>query len=265
MALRAHWPEYLIEAAGLGLFMVSAGVFATLLWAPGSPLEGLVADGVPRRALMGVLMGLTAVLIIYSPFGQRSGAHLNPALTLTFWWLGKIASADALFYVLAQTIGGTLGVLAVLLALGPAFADPPVTYVATQVGPHGAIAALAAETAIAFVLMLTVLAVGNSRRFMRATGLCAGLLLVVFITVEAPYSGMSLNPARSLASALPAMLFDRFWVYVAGPLGGMLAAAALWRFVLAAPVTCCKLDHPLHIRCIFRCGYCQHQPDPPQS
>ena len=74
-----------------------------------------MADGVPRRALMGVLMGLTAVLIIYSPFGQRSGAHLNPALTLTFWWLGKIERVDAVFYMLAQTLGGTLGVLAVLL------------------------------------------------------------------------------------------------------------------------------------------------------
>ena len=108
------------------------------------------------------------------------------------------------------------------------------------------------------MLSVLPLAVSNSRRFMRATGLCAGLLLVVFITFEAPYSGMSLNPARSLASALPGLLFDQFWVYVAGPLGGMLAAAALWRFVLTAPVICCKLDHPLHIHCIFRCGYCQH-------
>jgi aquaporin Z len=96
-ALRRHWPEYLMEAAGLGLFMVSAGVCATLLWYPGSPLADAVPDGVGRRAVMGLIMGLTAIAIIYSPWDQQSGAHLNPALTLTFWRLGKVAGWDALF------------------------------------------------------------------------------------------------------------------------------------------------------------------------
>ena len=61
---------------------------------------------------MGAIMGLTAIGLIYSPWGQQSGAHLNPAVTLTFWRLGKVATWDALFYVLAQFAGGALGVLA---------------------------------------------------------------------------------------------------------------------------------------------------------
>jgi Major intrinsic protein len=101
-ALRRHWPEYLMEAAGLGLFMVSAGMFGTLLFHPGSPLFALLPDPLVRQALMGVIMGLTAIALIYSPWGQQSGAHLNPAVTLTFWRLGKVATWGALFYVLAQ-------------------------------------------------------------------------------------------------------------------------------------------------------------------
>jgi len=96
-ALCQHWPEYLIEAAGLGVFMVSAGVFVMLFEQPGSPLHRAIASPDLRRVLIGVAMGLTAVAIIYSPWGRQSGAHLNPAVTLTFLRLGKVAPVDAMF------------------------------------------------------------------------------------------------------------------------------------------------------------------------
>jgi aquaporin Z len=96
--LRKHWPEYLIEACGLGVFIISACLFATLLEHPAAPVHRLVAEPVLRRALMGAAMGLTAITIIYSPWGQRSGAHLNAAVTFTFFRLGKIAPSDAAFY-----------------------------------------------------------------------------------------------------------------------------------------------------------------------
>lgn len=91
-----------MEAWGLGLFMISAGLFGTLLWYPGSPLAELIPDGPMRRALMGVLMGLTAIGIIYSPWGQQSGAHINPAVTLTFWRLGKVGARALGFFVTTE-------------------------------------------------------------------------------------------------------------------------------------------------------------------
>jgi aquaporin Z len=255
-ALRRHWPEYMMEAAELGLFMVSAGLFGTLLFHPSSPVVALVPDPLARRALMGVIMGLTAIGLIYSSWGQQSGAHLNPAVTLTFWRLGKVATWDAAFYVLAQFAGGVLGVLMVLALLGQAFADPPVLYVATMPGPHGLGAALIAEVAISFGLMLTVLLVTNTPRLMRLTGVFAGTLVALYITVEAPVSGMSMNPARTLASALPGSLFDALWIYFAGPVAGMLLAVEAYRLVRRTPdVVCAKLNHHTHRRCIFRCGY----------
>lgn len=246
-----------MEAAGLGLFMVSAGLFATLLEYPGSPAHVAVASPLARRALMGAAMGLTAVALIYSPWGQRSGAHLNPAVTLTFWGLGKVAPWDAAFYLIAQFLGGLAGVLLALAALGERFALPPVSYVVTVPGPAGPEVAFAAETAIAFGLMLTVLVTTNSRRLTRFTGLFAGLLLALYITFEAPLSGMSLNPARTLASALPSRIMAALWVYLLAPLAGMALAALLYRTLSKRrEVACAKLNHHTRRRCIFR--NCRH-------
>jgi aquaporin Z len=160
-ALRRHWPEYLMEAAGLGIFMISAGVLGTVLEYPGSPVQQAIADPFLRRILMGVAMGLTAIGIIYSPWGKQSGAHINPAVTLTFFRLGKIEPWDALFYVAAQFAGGIAGVLLVALALGHSFADPPVTYVTTLPGSGGPAIAFLAEAAISFILMFVVLVTTN--------------------------------------------------------------------------------------------------------
>ena len=102
---RSHWPEYLIEAGAIGTFMVSAAVFAAVLYHPSSPVSGAVSNELGRRGLMGLAMGATAVAIIYSPWGQRSGAHMNPAVTLTFFRLGKVARPDVLGYVMAQFAG----------------------------------------------------------------------------------------------------------------------------------------------------------------
>lgn len=252
-ALRLHWPEYLMEAAALAAFMVSACVFGALLWHPASPLRGVVADGLPRRGLMGLAMALTAVGIIYSPWGQQSGAHMNPAVTLTFLRLGKVAPWDAAWYVLAQFAGGLLGVFAAKAALGQALAHPAVNYVVTRPGVLGAQVAFLAELGIAFVMMATILVVSNSSAE-RYTGLCAAALVAAFIIFEEPLSGMSLNPARTLGSAVPAMSFSALWVYFTAPPAGMLLAAqAFTSLGRARAVHCAKLHHENRRRCIF-CG-----------
>jgi aquaporin Z len=255
-ALRHHWPEYLMEAAGLGLFMISAGLFGTLLFHPASPVAQALPDPLLQRALMGLIMGLTAIGIIYSPWGQQSGAHINPAVTLTFWRLGKVRTWDAIFYFVAQFVGGTLGVLLVLALLGAAFADPPVQYVATVPGPDGTLVALLAEAAIAFGLMLTILFATNTPRLMRLTGVFAGCLVALYITIEAPLSGMSMNPARTVASGLPGNLWQGWWIYFVGPVAGMLLAVDAYRLLRRTPhVLCAKLHHHNNRRCIFHCGY----------
>jgi aquaporin Z len=254
-ALRKHWPEYLIEAWALGTFMVSAAVCTTLLEYPGSPLHAAIPEPGLRRALIGIGMGLTAIGLIQSPWGKRSGAHMNPAVTLAFWRLGKVSGGDALFYILAQCLGGIAGVVMADAVLGQAFFAAPVSSIVTVPGPQGTGRALVAEFAISSVLMWTVLQLSSSRRFASWTAYAAGALVALFIAFEAPLSGMSMNPARSLASALPSGTWISFWIYLAAPVLGMQAAASgflLWRG--RQDVACAKLLHTAGQRCIH-CGY----------
>jgi aquaporin Z len=253
--MRRHWPEYLIEGWGLGMFMISAGVVATLLEYPGSPLHHAIDDATLRRIVGGIAMGVTAMALIYSPWGQRSGAHMNPAVTLTFLRLGKIHRRDALAFMLAQFAGGTVGVLLVAQLVGAAFTSPPVRYVATLPGPSGAAIAFAAEVLISAVLIFAVLLVSNTPRIARYTGIVAGCLVATYLSLEAPFSGMSMNPARSFASAVPGFIWQDFWIYLTAPVLGMLAGAQLFLLVRGAQgAACAKLMHPTDQRCIH-CGY----------
>jgi aquaporin Z len=255
-ALARHWPEYLMEALGLGLYMVSACLVTVAVQHPASPVRGAVSSSFLRRAVVGMAMGLTAVGLIYSPWGQRSGAHLNPAVTLTFWRLGKVAAWDAVFYVLAQFAGGLAGVLVAASLLRQWLADPAVNYAVTRPGLFGAGVAFVAELLISLGLMITVLLMSNVARLAPLTGLAAGALIATYITVEAPLSGMSINPARTLASAVPAAFWMALWVYFTAPLLGMLLAAEGYLHVRGAgTVACAKLDHRNRYRCIFRCAY----------
>jgi aquaporin Z len=253
-ALQQHWPEYLIEAWALGTFMVSAALFTALLEYPVSPVHQLIANGHARRALVGLAMGLTAIALIYSPWGQRSGAHMNPATTLTFLRLGKIQPWDAAFYIGAQFIGGLCGVLLSKLVLRDIIAHPSVSYVTTVPGSAGVGAAFVAEAIMACGMMLTVLFVTNTPKVTRLTGCFAGALVSLYITVAAPLSGMSINPARTTASALPSGIWTSGWIYFTAPVLGMMLAAQLHRFLSgSSPRACPKLHHGATQQCIF-CG-----------
>jgi aquaporin Z len=251
-ALRAHWPEYLMEATELGLFMVSACIFTVLLFHPDSSVPRLLPGPGVRRLLIGIAMALTAVAIIYSPLGRRSGAHFNPSLTLTYLRLARVAPVDALFYVVAQFMGAVAGVALAARVLGARLAHAAVNYAATLPGPRGAAAAFAAELAISFVLMTVVLVVSSRPRLARFTGLFAATLVATYITLEAPLSGMSMNPARSFGSALFAGAWGVLWIYfTAPPLGMLLAAETYVRLRGARAVACAKLCHASASRCIF--------------
>jgi aquaporin Z len=255
-ALRRHWPEYLMEAAGLGLFMISACFFSTLLWHPASPVVQAIPTPLLRHVLTGIAMGLTAIGIIYSPWGKQSGAHLNPSITLTYLRLGKVARWDAVFYILSQFVGGVTGVGTAALLLGNRIADPAVNYAVTMPGMWGAGAAFTAEMVISFLMMAMVLNVSNRMRIARWTGVCAGVLVATYIAIEGPVSGMSMNPARTFGSALPADVWTALWIYFTAPPFGMLLAAQLYlRQKGSRGVLCAKFHHQNEKRCIFHCNY----------
>jgi aquaporin Z len=252
--LKRHWPEYVIEGGCLALFMMVAFALGATLEHPSSPARQAIGDPVLRRFIMGLAMGGTAIAIIYSPWGKQSGAHINPSTTLTFYRLGKVKKCDAAFYMASQFTGAAVGAMIAATALSAWLSHPSVNFVVTAPGSSGAAAAFAAELVMTFMLMTVILQVSNRPRLHKLTGLCAGLLVALYITFAAPISGMSMNPARSLASALPARHWSDLWIYFTAPVIGMLAAAEFYvRINGAARIGCAKLHHDNRQRCIF-CG-----------
>jgi aquaporin Z len=255
-ALQSHWPEYLIEAALLGAFMISACVFAVLLEHPSSPLQQSIESAAVRRALMGVAMGCTLIAIVYSPWGKRSGAHFNPAVTVTFLMLGKVKIWDAVFYSASQFAGGVAGVLLANIAIGPPLRHGAVNYAVTVPGPAGPAAAFWVEMLICSLMMGVILVASNTKGLSRWTGLFAATLLAAYIALIAPISGVSLNPARTLGSAYSAGEWTAIWVYFTAPPIAMMLAGQLYRIRAGrGSVFCAKLHHDNDKRCIFHCNY----------
>jgi aquaporin Z len=254
--LRAHWPEYLMEAGELAVYMFFTCVVATLLRHPASAVPHFIVGNESRRLIMGLVMGATATAIVMSPWGQQSGAHFNPAITFTFCRLGKVKLRDALFYASGQFLGGVVGVAAAEFVLRGALSDSSVRYALTLPGMYGIIAAFVAELIISFILMSAILVTSNREKLARYTPYVSGALIAICLSFEAPLSGASMNPARSFGSAFQAIYWHALWIYFIAPTLGMLAAAEVFlRGRNGVGPICAKLNHANDKPCIFNCGY----------
>jgi aquaporin Z len=251
-SLRLHWPEYLMEAGEAGFYLFSACAIATLLWHPGSPVQRLLSSDAVRRMLMGLGMGATIIAIVLSPWGKQSGAHFNPALTVTFYRLRKVALWDAVFYCVAQLLGAVSGVALASLVLRGAPAHKAVRYAATLPGNYGVTVAFVAEVAISFILMSAVLFALNHKALEPYTHYIAAILVATYIAFESPLSGMSTNPARTFGPAFYAGFWHYLWIYFIAPPLGMLAAAQVLLTRHGKVPYCAKLHHHNDKRCIFR-------------
>jgi aquaporin Z len=254
-ALRANWRVYAIDGALLGMFMISACASVAVIEHPSSPLPQAVQSDLLRRAMVGLCMGLTAIGLIYSPWGRRSGAFMNPAMIVSFLRLGKLQPVDAFGYALCQLIGSATGVIVASMLIGSLVAHPSVNYVVTLPGRQGLLMAWLGEFAIALVMISTVLAVNKRPRLAPFTGCFAATLVFLFITFEAPLSGMSLNPARTFGSSMVANSWNGWWIYPTAPVLGMLAGIELHRLVGRGHQRLCgKLSHGRRDTCFIKCN-----------
>jgi aquaporin Z len=255
-SLRSHWPEYLMEAGELALYMFFACAFASLMQHPASPVRHFIASRVFRRALTGLAMGATVIAIVITPWGKQSGGHFNPAITFTFYRLGKVEFWDALFYGAAHFFGATSGVAIAICVLRGAPKNSAIRYAVTAPSMYGSTIAFAAELTISFSLMITILIVSNRATLARYTPYFVGALYATYITFETPLSGMSMNPARTFGSAFHAGYWHALWIYFIAPTLGMLAAAEVFLQARGGiGPWCAKLHHANNKRCIFHHGY----------
>jgi len=241
-----------MELTEMGVYLFFTCVFATLFQHPASPIRHVLPNSIVRRAFFGISIGATIVAIVLTPWGKQSGGHLNPAMTFTFFRLGKVEFWDAIFYGVVQFAGATAGVaIATSLLLG-APGNPAIRYAATLPGVYGAGVAFVAEVSISVVLMLTVLLASNHTTVSRYTPYFVGALYATLITLETPLSGMSMNPARTFGSALLGSCWHALWVYFLAPTLGMLVAAELFLLIRGGiGPSCAKLHHAHDRRCIF--------------
>jgi aquaporin Z len=255
--MKDHLPEYFAEFLGTAIMMTIGIGAVALMWAEGSAMRALIPSDALRRLLTGILFAGGATAVVLSPLGQRSGGHLNPAVTLAFWWKGQVPTLDAVCYVVAQTLGAVLGVYVVAAAGGQAAQSVQLGLTLPGEG-YSVVAAFAAEIVITFLLVFLILFCVNDRRFAARTPYLAGSLVASLVFVEAPISGTSLNPARSFAPALLTDLFQYNWIYWIAPPSGALVAVKVfgWLFDKGPRSGCAKLYHTERYRCIFtQCVY----------
>ena len=234
-----------MEAAGLMFFMVNAAWLTTLLEYPGSPVRKAIDSPFLRRIPLGIIMGLVIAIIIYNPWGKRSGAHINPAVTWAFLRMGKIGKWDALFYTVFQFLGGIAAAFLMRLLIGAPFRSPEVMFATTHPGKQtGPLIAFVAEFGITLFLVFVLFLGMSSKKYEKKVGWVAAFLIMIYLWFETPLSGMSLNPARSFGSALAGNMWDGLWVYfVAPPLAALLAAELFVRWKGATGILSARLAY----------------------
>src|SRR6266542_1610051 len=183
-SFKKNWIHYFQEALGLAIFMISACFFSALFWGNNDSFHYTFQNEELRNIVNGVLMGLTALFIFYSPFTAPSGSQINPSVTITFLRLNKMCPFDALFYILFQFVGGTLAVYIMAALIGDALITPPVI--------------------IAVIMMTMVLFTSEHTTLKKYTRIFSGCFVCIYVIIGGPISGFGMNPARSLASAFPA-------------------------------------------------------------
>ncbi len=235
-----HLAEWSCELLGTALLLLGGSSAVCLDFGPHSPLRGLGSS--VRLLLTGLLFAGTGSLLAISPLGRRSGAHLNPVVTLAFWTQRKVHPHDLAGYVGGQLLGAVLGTAAVAGLWGDEARAVHLGATAPGRGLNGP-AAMLVEAAMTAVLVLVLLLMTSSARTARWTALVLWPVIAGLVWQGAPYTGTSLNPARSLGPALLAPLLGPYWVYVAGPLLGGAVALAGFALLRDRQVLTAKLFH----------------------
>ena len=219
-----HWRIWGAEAACTGLLVLGALSAVALVLGDRSPVAD--ASESVRLLLTGMLVGVTVTLIVISPLGRLSGAHLNPAVTLAFRVVGRVSGHDVVGYLAAQLAGALAGALAFRLLWGSvAFSvDGGVTHPSLATA-----AAIGIEAGMTGLLVGIIFVFVSRERLMRWTPLMLWPLIGALVWRGSPYTGTSLNPARSAGPAVAFADFSDLWLYLVGPILGALAVAVLWR------------------------------------
>ncbi|HEU6448687.1 MAG TPA: aquaporin [Verrucomicrobiae bacterium] len=226
--MKIPWPAYLSEFIGTALLVCIGLSFVIFNFGTSSPFVAFLPDAGWRRAITGFLFGSTGAIIAISPVGKISGAHINPVVTLAFHLKKKFSGRDAIAYIIAQFLGAIAGALPLLLwgKMGRS-----VDFGSTVPGNGDSVwAALCGEAITTTALIVGLFIFLGHKRLRQFTPLLFPFLYALMVWLEAPLSGTSTNPARSLGPAVIADVWNDWWIYFLGPLAGMFLGISLHEF-----------------------------------
>jgi len=227
-AVRSTYPLYEFALTTALLFAVVTLV--RWLMAPGSTL--LIADVHIALWVVGVCVGAVLLLLIRSSWGRRSGAHMNPAVSVALWLMGAFPGRWVLPYAAAQLAGSLAGAGLARLAWGRAVSAAPVGYAAVQPAPSWS--AFMVSLAEAGCLVAVTLLIGFFLAYptrSRRLPLCLAAATAVIVGVLGPLSGGATNPARQFGPALLSGTYGSFAVYLIAPVVGAALGAGIHRLL----------------------------------
>ena len=225
--------------------LLIAEAIGTLILIVGGPGTAILATGhfTGPLASVGVLgvslaFGLSLLIAAYA-IGSISGCHINPAVTLGLWVIGKTKTKDLPFYIVGQLIGGFLGALIIfIIAKGNmvAYSAKATGFASNGYGIHSPghfKLGVVMLVEVVFTAVFVFIIASTSRRSMPAglTGVTVGLALAVIHLITVPVDNTSVNPVRSLAVAVfqGGWALQQIWVFLVFPIVGGVLGAALWR------------------------------------
>jgi len=219
---------YLSECIGTA-FLVLIGLSIVILNnGEGSPVRTWFPDAGLQRAVTGLLFGTTGCLIVLSPVGRISGAHINPVVSIAFWMRGKISSLHTLGFIIAQMAGSVIGSLPLLL-WGKWGASIGYGVTVPMPGPEGVSAAFTGEVITTFLLITGIFFFTGHRNLRRFTPYLMPPLYCIMVYAEGRISGTSTNPARSFGPAVVSGVWSGYWLYWVAPLTGTVLAVLLFK------------------------------------
>jgi aquaporin Z len=235
-----HLIEWACEFFGTALLLIGGLSAVCLDFGPGSPFKSLSHSDL--LLLTGLLFAGSGSLIALSPFGRRSGAHLNPVVTLGFWSQHKVHPHDVAGYIGAQVLGAIAGAEVVRLLWGH---RARAVHLGTTMPGHGLgdLQVVLVEAGMTAALLLAILLMTSGVRTARWTPLVLWFLIAALVWQGASYTGTSLNPARSFGPALLAHELSNYWIYIAGPLLGGAIAVGVFALFKDLHVVTAKLFH----------------------
>jgi aquaporin Z len=223
---------WMAEAIGTALLVLAIVLAVALSVAADSPLAEALPGPGARFLAVGVLVAPFVAALALSPVGRASGAHLNPAVTLSFWVLGRLGPRDLAGYIAAQLAGGLAGAAAGR-ALLPRAAWESIGGTVTHPGVP-AVAAFALEAGMTALLVVVILTFSSSARLARLTPAAIVPVLTAIIWLGSPWTGASINPARSEGPAIAFGDLADLWLYLLAPSIAGVAIGLAWRVTHAS-------------------------------